>query len=210
MFANPFFTMKSKNINRLKLTTTIGLLLIVLGSFAYGSLRGDKESVKERFPEKKEAILKDTLVAPTKVVEVTNTLTEPTMSSVSLRDSIVNYGIGLLGTPYVEAGCSRDGFDCSGFVYFVYQHFKIQVPRSSSQFENFGQEIEIANVRKGDILLFLSPTRNVIGHLGIVSNPNGMETDFIHATSGREMKVVISSLKIPGYTRRFVKAIRVL
>ena len=46
--------------------------------------------------------------------------------------------------------------------------------------------------------------------MGIVTNPKGMESDFIHSTSGREMKVVITSLKKPGYTRRFVKAIRVL
>lgn len=202
--------MKSKNINRLKWTTTIALLLIVLGSFAYGSLRGDRGNGNKRLPEKKETILKDTLTEPTKAVEVASPVEEPTNGSLSLRDSIVNFGTGLLGTPYVEAGCSRDGFDCSGFVYFVFRHFKIEVPRSSSQFENFGQEIEIDAVRKGDILLFLSPTRNVIGHLGIVSNAKGMDSDFIHSTSGREMKVVITSLKKPGYTRRFVKAIRVL
>jgi hypothetical protein len=56
----------------------------------------------------------------------------------------------------------------------------------------------------------LSPSRNVIGHLGIVTNPKGKESDFIHSSSGREMKVIITSLKKEGYARRFVKAIRVL
>jgi cell wall-associated NlpC family hydrolase len=46
------------------------------------------------------------------------------------KDSIVNYGMKFLGTPYVTAGCSKEGFDCSGFVYFVFQHFNIKVPRS--------------------------------------------------------------------------------
>lgn len=196
--------MTSKNINRLKLGTTVGLLLIVLVSFAYGSLRGNKVRAIKRLPEKEKTIVKDQLIEPS------NTYVEPTKGNVSLRDSIVNYGTGLLGTPYAEAGCSRAGFDCSGFVYFVFQHFKIKVPRSSSQFENFGQEIPIDNVRKGDILLFLSPTRNVIGHVGIVSDPKGMQSDFIHATSGGKMEVTISSLKQKGYTRRFVKAVRVL
>jgi len=86
----------------------------------------------------------------------------------------------------------------------------IKVPRSSIDFEHFGKEIPIANVRKGDILLFLSPTRNEIGHVGIVSNPKGMESDFIHASSGGSMKVIISSLTTKGYTKRFVKAISVL
>ena len=131
-------------------------------------------------------------------------------NNVSLRDKIVSYGMGLLGTPYVTAGHSKKGFDCSGFVYFVFNYFEIKVPRSSSQFKNFGKEIPISDVRKGDVLLFLSPTRNAIGHLGIVTNAKGMESDFIHSSSGREMKVIVTSLKKPGYLRRFVKAIRIL
>ncbi|MEP6260344.1 MAG: C40 family peptidase [Gillisia sp.] len=128
----------------------------------------------------------------------------------TLRDSIVEYGIELLGTPYVTAGSGKEGFDCSGFVNFVYHHFNINVPRSSAAFENFGKEIPIAEVEKGDLLLFLSPTRNAIGHIGIITNAKGPESDFIHASSGRQMKVIITNLSNEGYTRRFVKAIRVL
>lgn len=128
----------------------------------------------------------------------------------SLRDSIVTFGTTLLGTPYVPAGCSVDGFDCSGFVYFVYQNFKIKVPRSSADFEYFGTEVSLEEAQKGDLLLFLSPTRNVIGHMGIVSKAAGKNSDFIHATSGKEMKVVTTNLANSGYTKRFVKAIRVL
>lgn len=128
----------------------------------------------------------------------------------SLEDSIVSFGMKLLGTPYVGGGSSQVGFDCSGFVYYVFKHFKIQVPRSSIQFKDFGKEIPIESVRKGDILVFLSPTRNVIGHVGIVTDPKGKESDFIHASSGSEMKVIVTSLKKAGYKRRFVKAVRVI
>jgi len=183
--------MTSKKINLLKFAKLIGFPLIVL-FIAYVSLREVKG-----LHQSDETIVIDALINPIKI-------------NVSLRDSIVSYGMELLGTPYVEAGCSKDGFDCSGFVYFVFQHFKIQIPRSSSQYKNFGEEIPIDNVRKGDILVFLSPSRNVIGHVGIVTNPKGKESDFIHASSGREMKVIVTSLKKEGYTRRFVKAIRVL
>ncbi len=176
----------------MKLTLVIGLSVLVAGSVAYGAFKSVKSS-----PQKNE-------------ITFTKTFVNPIENDDSLGNKIVNFGMGLLGTPYITAGCSKNGFDCSGFVYYVYNNFKIKVPRSSSQFENFGKEIPIADVKKGDILLFLSPTRNVIGHLGIVTNPKGMESDFIHATSGREMQVVITSLKKPGYTRRFVKAIRVL
>jgi hypothetical protein len=131
--------------------------------------------------------------------------------NLDLRDSIENFGVGFLGVPYVYAGTSSAGFDCSGFVYYVYQEFGIKVPRTTAQFADFGKEIPIDSVKKGDILLFLSPTRNAIGHIGIVTEPKGMESEFIHASSySKEMKVMISSLKQPNYTRRFVKAIAVL
>ena len=139
---------------------------------------------------------------------------ETTLTSVetnkTLQDSIVDYGFEFLGTPYVTAGAGKEGFDCSGFIYFVFQHFNIQVPRSTSGYENFGKEIPIENVEKGDLLLFLSPTRNAIGHIGIITEANGRESDFIHATSGNKMSVIITNLSNEGYTRRFVKAIRVL
>lgn len=145
----------------------------------------------------------------TNLVE-TNIKMDTTEPNAILRDSIVEYGTIFLGTPYVAAGCSKDGFDCSGFVYFVFKHYDIEVPRSSSGFANFGTEIPIEEVQKGDILVFLSPTRNAIGHVGIVSNPKGKESDFIHASSSKEMKVVITSLLKEGYKRRFIKAVRVL
>lgn len=179
--------MTSKKINFLKFAILIGLLVIVLGIITYFAFKENK-NVSE---------------SNATIVNVTQ------LKPITLRDSVVNFATGLLDTPYVEGGCSKNGFDCSGFVYFVFQHFKIQVPRSSSQFEHFGKEIPIESLKKGDILLFLSPTSNVIGHVGIVTNPKGKESDFIHSTSGREKKVVITSLKKEGYARRFVKAVRV-
>ena len=127
-----------------------------------------------------------------------------------LRDSLEQFGKTFLDVPYVYGGTSSKGFDCSGFVYYVYQEFGIKVPRTSAQFADFGKEVPIETVKKGDILVFLSPTRNGIGHIGIVTDPKGMESEFIHASSSKEMKVMISSLKQPSYTRRFVKAVRVI
>lgn len=133
-----------------------------------------------------------------------------TINSQTRRDSIVNFGLKLLGTPYTAAGSSTDGFDCSGFVYFVFKHFGVDVPRSSSLFKDFGEAVDINDVQKGDVLVFLSPTRDEIGHIGIVTKPKGMETEFVHSSSGKAMAVIISSLKNEGYKKRFVKAVDVL
>lgn len=184
--------MKSKNKNLFKIVTIIGLSTIALCIMAFG-LSGEVRTE----PKREVTAIKAPLINPIEI-------------NVPLRDSIESFGMELLGTPYVAAGCGRDGFDCSGFVYFVFQNFGIKVPRSSSQFEKFGKEVSIDSVKKGDILVFLSPTRNAIGHVGIVTNPKGMESDFIHSSSSREMKVIISSLKQEGYNRRFVKAVSVL
>ncbi|MES2410487.1 MAG: C40 family peptidase [Bacteroidota bacterium] len=185
------FTMNSQKINFSKLAIVIGVSLVILWIVSDFSKRSGIQ------PQSNETIINDNLINPSE-------------NKVSQRDSIVNYGMELLGTPYVEAGSDKNGFDCSGFIYYVFKHFKIEVPRSSPQYGNFGKEIPIENVKKGDILVFLSPTSDVIGHLGIVTNPKGMESDFIHSTSGRQMKVVITSLTVEGYKRRFVKAINVI
>ncbi len=129
---------------------------------------------------------------------------------IALRDSIGFFAESLLGTPYVYGSCTKNGFDCSGFVYYVFSQFDIDVPRSSAQYDTFGQEIPIEQVKKGDILVFLSPSRNAIGHVGIVLKANGQESEFIHATSGKAKRVVVTSLTNEGYTRRFVKAIKVM
>ena len=63
--------------------------------------------------------------------------------NVLARDSVVNYALEYLGTPYVYGSCSEEGFDCSGFVYYVFKHFDIDVPRSSSLYEDFGEEVPI-------------------------------------------------------------------
>jgi cell wall-associated NlpC family hydrolase len=184
--------MTSIKINLLKFATIIGLSIIGLCIIAFISL-GEVKII----PYKNETVIKESSLNPVKI-------------NVPLRDSIVNFGMTLLGTPYVSGGSSKKGFDCSGFVYYVFKHFKIQVPRSATDYETFGKEIPVDSVRKGDLLIFLSPTRNVIGHVGMVTNPKGKESDFIHASSGSKMSVIISSLKQEGYKRRFVKAVNVL
>lgn len=134
----------------------------------------------------------------------------PIEARFSLRDSLASFGMEFLGVPYVYAGTSIEGFDCSGFVYYVFNNFSIDVPRSTSQYGGVGKEILIDSVKKGDLLLFLSPTRDGIGHIGIVTTPKGMETEFIHASSGKEMEVIISSLKQPNYNRRYVSAVSII
>ena len=120
-----------------------------------------------------------------------------------------------IGTRYSFACATpEDGFDCSGFLYYVFSHFGYNVPRSSREYEFFGREISINEARRGDLVLF-TPTENDttgerIGHIGILINENGMNSDFSHSSSGKANGVTVSSLGSEHYTKRFVKVIDIM
>ena len=128
------------------------------------------------------------------------------------RDSIIEYAKQYLGTPYLYG--SRDpkkGFDCSGFVNYVFQHFEVSLPRSSSGFKNLGTKLSPEDFKVGDIIVFYGyKNKTVVGHVGIICEANGMQSKFIHASSGKAQKVTITSLDTEHYTKRFYKCIDVL
>jgi len=126
-------------------------------------------------------------------------------------DSIVAFAKSLIGTPYLYASCDpANGFDCSGFITFVFNHFGIAVPRSSVDFTNMGKEISKEVASPGDLILFTGTDSTIrrIGHMGIIESVEEGNLFFIHSTSGKAMSVVVSPLK-GYYEKRFVKVIRV-
>lgn len=128
-----------------------------------------------------------------------------------MADSLVKYAKTLIGTPYVYASTDPAvGFDCSGFITHVFNHFKLTVPRSSVDFTNYGAELPKDACKPGDLILFTGTdsTIRVVGHMGIIiSNDNGKLT-FIHSTSGHAHGVTITPLN-DYYMGRFVKTIKV-
>lgn len=127
------------------------------------------------------------------------------------RRAFVAYAKTLLGTPYKYASAiPANGLDCSGFIYYVFNHFGVKSPRSSVDFTNEGITIDPEQAKPGDLILFTGSDNSsgVVGHMGIVTSNDGT-LSFIHASSGRSVGVIISTLS--GYYRtHFVKVIRVL
>lgn len=125
------------------------------------------------------------------------------------REEIIAYAKKYLGTRYCYAGSSPEsGFDCSGFVNFVFENFGVELPRSSSGFTNIGKPLQPEQFRVGDILVFYGyRDRDSVGHVGIICEANGMQSKFIHSSSGSEMAVIISDLGSHMYTQRFYKCI---
>lgn len=128
------------------------------------------------------------------------------------RDELVVFAKTLIGTPYIYAKQDpKIGFDCSGFVNYVFKNFDIAVPRTSSDFKNFGKKINIEEIKLGDVIVFKSFSDSaVIGHLGIVCEADGFNSKFIHASSGKTMQVVISDLNSTHYSKRFHHAVDVI
>ena len=128
------------------------------------------------------------------------------------RNGLLTFAKSFLGTPYVYAKQDpKVGFDCSGFINYVYKNYNITVPRSSSGFKNYGRKIAIEDVKVGDVLVFTGyRDTNSVGHLGIVSEANGRNSKFIHASSGKVMEVTISDLNSTHYSKRFLHAVDVI
>ena len=100
---------------------------------------------------------------------------------------LVAFAHSLEGTPYEYGSADPDlGFDCSGFVTYVFNHFGIRMPRPSVDFTYVNREIDINQAKPGDLILFTGtdPTPKIAGHIGIVQSNNAGTIIFIHSTSG--------------------------
>ncbi len=110
-----------------------------------------------------------------------------------------------LGVPYVYGGTSPSGFDCSGFVYYVFRQCGYSVTRTATTQNGDGYAVSRANLQPGDIIIFYNSAKSAIGHSGIYIG----DGQFIHASSGGG-RVMISSLSQTYYDTRFYSARRVV
>lgn len=98
----------------------------------------------------------------------------------------VEVSLPLLDTPYVWAGATKEGFDCSGFIYYVFNEAGLTIPR----LDTIGMHTNSFNVDKpipGDLVFFANTYRSGISHAGIYLG----EGKFIHAAT---QKVEVSSI----------------
>jgi cell wall-associated NlpC family hydrolase len=153
--------------------------------------------------------------APTGVVLVAQRVASPRPALAGQRDSIVRLALQQLGTPYTWAGTSPlTGFDCSGFITYVFGRFGVATPHATALLINAGRPVPRAQAQPGDIVVFTGTAEGSTtpGHAGIVISALG-ETPlrFVHASSARrESGVKVSQVENSGYERRFMQVRRVL
>ena len=112
------------------------------------------------------------------------------------------------GVRYRGGGTTRSGMDCSGLVNTTFKAHDISLPRSSNDMSKVGKKINISQVKKGDLIFFKTSNRNVINHVGLVTDVKDDEIIFIHSSVQRG--VIVSSTKEAYYQRTFAQANRVL
>ena len=108
------------------------------------------------------------------------------------QQKLVSTAKNYLGVSYVYGGASPSGFDCSGFVYYVYKLCGYSINRTASAQYSNGTYVSRSDLQPGDIIIFYNSAMSAIGHSGIYIGND----QFIHSSSAQG-KVVITSLS--GY-----------
>lgn len=115
-----------------------------------------------------------------------------------LRGKMVTLAKNLAGLPYRSGGEDIDGFDCSGYVYYVYRCFGIEIPRVAKDQGKMKKKIRYKKAKPGDILVFKLKRRR--WHSGIYLGKDY----FIHAPNSKE---TVRKEYLTSYWRGKLKAV---
>ncbi|TAJ36398.1 MAG: peptidoglycan endopeptidase [Reyranella sp.] len=118
-------------------------------------------------------------------------------------DRLVSRAMNYLGTPYRYGGTSpKTGFDCSGFVYYLYGAvFGQRIPRMPHEMAREGTPVARSDLQRGDLVFFGS--RGTFTHIGIYAGND----QFVHATH-RGSPVMVTHLDSDYFRTRFMTAVR--
>lgn len=137
-----------------------------------------------------------------------------TYNSDSLRtlkiDSVISYGKKFLGLHYKYSGYNEQGFDCSGYVSYIYGKFGCKLPHSSAAMATLGEKVDLKDARKGDLIYFKgrSTKGTRVGHVALIVEADSGQIKMMH--SACQSGVVIEKYNHNDYyTRRFLMIKRI-
>jgi len=172
------------------------LIILLFGGVAFSSKAQDNVSLTMQYQKMMEKVISG-------IPAVAN----------STSNKIMDFAKSLIGTRYRYASSNPEvGFDCSGFVSYVYKQFGFNGARSSADFAQKGKAIKLADAKVGDVLVFTGSNSRVRrpGHVGIIySIDEEGKIKFIHSSSGKAKGVTITDLE-GYYKNRFLKAVTVM
>ena len=116
---------------------------------------------------------------------------------------IISNAMDYLGVPYVFGGTSPYGFDCSGYVQYVFANAGISLPRTADVQYEVGSPISTTELVEGDLVFFSTYTYGA-SHVGIYLG----DSNFIHASSSRG--IAVDSLGSSYWSSHYIGARRIL
>jgi cell wall-associated NlpC family hydrolase len=128
----------------------------------------------------------------------------PAAKGSAIAYSLTGTALGLRGTPYRNGGTDPNGFDCSGFVQYVFAQHGVVVPRNVSQQFRAGKEVQPSQLQPGDLVFFTTVAPGA-SHVGIALGGD----EFVHAPSSTG-EVRVERMSGAYWATRFVGARRVL
>ncbi|MBQ3337337.1 MAG: C40 family peptidase [Selenomonadaceae bacterium] len=172
----------------------------VMADGAFGAATAD--AIKEF--QKAQGIKADGLIGPaTYSALLGKEMPDITHSASYLANNIISLSMNYIGVPYVFGGTSPYGFDCSGYVQYVFANAGISIPRTADVQYDFGTPISTTDLVSGDLVFFSTYTYGA-SHVGIYLGDN----NFIHASSSRG--VTIDSLGSSYWSSHYIGARRIL
>lgn len=187
------------------------MLFLCLVAFASCErTKSESKTIEAQQPVPEDTVVKiiDSPQAPSSAYDPT---THHINTGTTTPEQLILFAKTLMGIPYKYASTDpAEGFDCSGFITYVFNHFNVSVPRSSIDFTNVDREVSLQDAKPGDLILFTGTdsTERVVGHMGIIVSNDNEHYEFIHSTSGKANGVTITPLN-DYYMGRFVKVLRV-
>lgn len=121
----------------------------------------------------------------------------------TLVSKIINTSKNYIGVPYLWGGTTPDGFDCSGFVQYVFNAHGITIPRTSREQYNFGTKVSKSELQPGDLVFFNTSGKGV-SHVGLYIG----DGKFIHSAASKG--IVIAELFSNYWMNLYLGARRVL
>ncbi len=127
----------------------------------------------------------------------------------SSRDTYALTGtaLALRGAPYRNGGSDPTGFDCSGFVWYVFDQHGVHLPRTVTELFEAGAPVDRMDLRPGDLVFFDTGSGGSAGRASHVGISIGGD-EFVHAPSTTGL-VRVERLASTYWSPRFLQARRV-
>ncbi len=194
---------KDQNGNSVLSTNVSGMTSVTLGADQLAANRSYTITIGAVMPDQAEVYSMPVDFNYYAPVINANTYT-PAVPSDEAEQQVLNTAAKYLGVPYHWGGTTPSGFDCSGFVQYVYRECGYNITRTTyTQWDNDGQYVSRSNLEPGDLVYFGSPGSP--SHVGLYVGDGMM----IHAPSTGKV-IQYTSIDSDYYSSRFIGGKRIL